>query len=62
LRSDHAPFLLEGIPAVMITDTANFRNENYHKASDTVETIDAARFSAVVVALDKAIRELSKHE
>ena len=62
LRSDHAPFLLEGIPAVMITDTANFRNGNYHKASDTVETIDAARFGAVVVALDKAIRELSKHE
>lgn len=62
LRSDHAPFLLEGVPAVMITDTANFRNGNYHKATDTVETIDAARFGAVVVALDKAIRELSKHE
>lgn len=48
LRSDHAPFMLAGIPAVLLTDTSNFRNPNYHRASDTVETIDAARFALVV--------------
>ncbi len=39
-RSDHAPFWDAGIPAVMIGDTANFRNPHYHKASDTPETLD----------------------
>ncbi|NEZ55597.1 M28 family peptidase [Adonisia turfae] len=39
-RSDHAPFWLKGIGAVMVSDTANFRNPNYHQASDTVDTLD----------------------
>ena len=39
-RSDHAPFWLKGIGAVMVTDTANFRNPNYHQDSDTVESLD----------------------
>ncbi len=40
LRSDHAPFWEREIPAVFVTDTANFRNPNYHTASDTPETLD----------------------
>jgi Zn-dependent M28 family amino/carboxypeptidase len=40
-RSDHAPFWKAGIPAVMISDTANFRNPNYHTPNDTPETLDA---------------------
>jgi Zn-dependent M28 family amino/carboxypeptidase len=39
-RSDHAPFWLAGIPAVMISDTANFRNPHYHLPADTPETVD----------------------
>lgn len=39
-RSDHAPFWRAGIPAVMWTDTAEFRNPNYHRASDCAETLD----------------------
>lgn len=39
-RSDHAPFWRHGYPAVMITDTAEFRGGHYHRASDTIETID----------------------
>ncbi len=35
-RSDHAPFWRRGFPAVMLTDTANFRNRHYHVASDTI--------------------------
>ncbi|MBT3510862.1 MAG: M20/M25/M40 family metallo-hydrolase [Nitrospina sp.] len=38
--SDHSPFWDAGIPAVMITDTAFFRNPNYHQPSDTLETLD----------------------
>ncbi len=40
LRSDHAPFWFQGIGAVMVTDTANFRNPHYHQPSDRPETLD----------------------
>ncbi len=39
-RSDHSPFWDEGYQALMITDTANFRNPNYHQPSDTLDTIN----------------------
>lgn len=39
-RSDHAPFWNAGIPALMWTDTAEFRNPNYHLHSDTPDTLD----------------------
>jgi aminopeptidase YwaD len=38
--SDHSPFWDAGIPAIMVTDTAFFRNPNYHLPSDTLETLD----------------------
>jgi hypothetical protein len=40
LRSDHAPFWKADIPALMITDTANFRNPYYHTPADTITTLD----------------------
>jgi Zn-dependent M28 family amino/carboxypeptidase len=40
LRSDHAVFWEQQIPAVMWTDTSEFRNPNYHKATDTPDTLD----------------------
>ena len=39
-RSDQSPFWAVGVPAVMITDTADFRNPNYHTPDDTLETLD----------------------
>lgn len=42
LRSDHAAFLRAGFSALMATDTANFRNPNYHQATDTVDSLDPA--------------------
>lgn len=41
-RSDHFPFWCAGIPAVLWTDTANFRNPHYHRATDTPDTLDYA--------------------
>lgn len=38
--SDHSPFWENGFRAVMITDTAFFRNPNYHQSTDTLETLD----------------------
>lgn len=40
MRSDHAPFWLAGKPALFLTDTANFRNPNYHTDHDTIDTLD----------------------
>lgn len=40
LRSDHAPFWASKIPALMWTDTSEFRNPNYHKHSDTPDTLN----------------------
>jgi len=56
LRSDHVPFWAEGIGALMVTDTADFRNPNYHRSSDTVETIDRLFLAgSTQVVLDGAI-------
>lgn len=54
-RSDHAPFWQAGIPAIMWTDTAEFRNPNYHRASDTPDTLDYDFMSDVAkIALARA--------
>ena len=39
-RSDHAPFWHAKMSATMWTDTAEFRNPNYHWLTDTPETLD----------------------
>ena len=56
--SDNWSFGKEGYPALMITDTAFFRNPHYHSASDLPETLDYARMAALVTALNRAIRVL----
>ncbi|MBW4620136.1 MAG: M28 family peptidase [Cyanosarcina radialis HA8281-LM2] len=40
MRSDHAPFWVRGIGAVIVSDTANFRTPHYHQPSDLPNTID----------------------
>lgn len=62
MRSDHQPFVVAGLPGVMITDTANFRNPNYHKATDTVETIDAVRYARTVRSLAGAVWRLAERD
>jgi len=59
LRSDHAPFLFAGVPSVIVTDTSNFRNPNYHSSRDTIETIDAERFTMVVRGLAGGVEALA---
>lgn len=50
-RSDHAMFWQFGVPALMVTDTAGFRNPHYHRHSDLPETLDYAAMARVVDAL-----------
>jgi Zn-dependent M28 family amino/carboxypeptidase len=53
--SDHMNYWSHGWDALMITDTSFFRNSNYHRATDTPETLDYARMSFVVNKLFKAV-------
>jgi Zn-dependent M28 family amino/carboxypeptidase len=46
--SDHASFWDQGYKAVMVTDSAFFRNPNYHTPADTMEKLDY-RFMAELV-------------
>jgi hypothetical protein len=58
LRSDHAPFWDKGIPAVFVTDTANFRNPHYHQREDTSDTLDPAFFKGSAQHVVNAIAAL----
>lgn len=56
--SDHASFWDEGYPAVMVTDTALFRNTHYHTPEDTWDTLDYGRMAQVVQGLQCAVTAL----
>lgn len=40
LRADHAPFWRAEMPALFLTDSANFRNPYYHTQADTIDKLD----------------------
>ncbi len=56
--SDHAPFWDEGFPAVMITDTAMFRNPYYHTTEDKAEYLNGEFMEMITVALTKTVERL----
>ena len=59
--SDQWSFWQCGYPAaIMITDTAPFRYQHYHEASDTPDKLEYDRFALVVSAMEKTIAELAK--
>jgi Zn-dependent M28 family amino/carboxypeptidase len=60
--SDHASFWKEGYPALMVTDTANFRYPYYHMPQDTIDKIDFERLARVVRGLAKVVEELVGNE
>jgi len=58
LRSDHAPFWAKNIGAVMVGDTANFRNPHYHQPSDRPETLDRTFFAGAAQRVVNAVNTL----
>jgi len=50
-RSDHASFWDVDYPAVVLTDTANFRNPHYHRETDTVATLNLEFLSNVAATV-----------
>ena len=57
--SDHWAFWSCGYRAIMVTDTALFRNPHYHGASDLPATLDFARMARVVGGLGAVLAELA---
>lgn len=56
--SDHWSFNKVGYPAVMVTDTAFYRNPHYHLPSDLPETLDFIKMAKVVDGVASAVRIL----
>ena len=57
--SDQWAFWRCGYRAVMVTDTALFRNPNYHTATDTPDTLDYERLARVVEGLSSVVENLA---
>ena len=57
-RSDHASFWDRNIGAVMVTDTANFRNPHYHRTQDTPETLSPEFLAASTEYVWRALMPL----
>jgi Zn-dependent M28 family amino/carboxypeptidase len=53
--SDHAPFWDQGYPALMLTDTAMFRNPHYHTHRDKRATLDFTFMQNVTKAVLSAV-------
>ena len=56
--SDHRNYWPLGINAVMVTDTAFYRNKEYHKLEDTFDRLDYKRMAKVVISVFEAIRKM----
>jgi hypothetical protein len=57
--SDHRSFWKMGYPAVMITDTAFYRNPNYHTENDTIDTLDFNTMADLLKGLLQAAKDLT---
>ena len=57
--SDQWSFWQFGYKALMVTDTAPFRNPHYHTTRDTPETLDYVRLALAVEGLENVVRVLS---
>jgi len=58
--SDHYSFRRLGMQGVLVTDSAMFRNRNYHGPGDTPETLDYAGMAGVVHAVRGALLEADR--
>lgn len=57
-RSDHQAFWKQGYHAVMVTDTANFRDRHYHTPMDLPDNVDTTSMARLVAGLERMIAEI----
>lgn len=56
--SDHLNYWKFGYSSIMVTNTAFYRNKNYHQPTDTMETLDLHRMSKVIDGVFKVLTDL----
>lgn len=61
LRSDHAPFWVQGIGAVLVTDTANLRTPHYHQSTDIPANINQKFFTGAAQIVINVTTEILNH-
>lgn len=57
--SDHFNYWRFKYSACMVTDTSYLRNPNYHKKTDTIDTLNLPKMKAVIDAVFESIISLS---
>ncbi len=57
--SDHWAFNQFGFPALMVTDTAPFRNPYYHQLNDTPDNVDYENLARITRGLIRVIEDLT---
>jgi hypothetical protein len=58
--SDHWAFWRAGYPALMVTDTAVFRDPHYHRPTDRPENLDYLRLARLTEGLLAAVRKVAE--
>jgi hypothetical protein len=58
-RSDHVRFWHAGLPAIQVTNTANFRNPHYHRPTDRPSTLDYTSLASIVAATGLLIERMA---
>lgn len=58
-RSDHWAFWQFNYPALMMTDTSNFRYEHLHLATDSVDKVDFDKMARVVAGILNVIMKMA---
>ncbi|MGH2418419.1 MAG: M28 family peptidase, partial [Candidatus Limnocylindria bacterium] len=58
-RSDHVRFWHAGLPAIQVTNTANFRNPHYHRPTDLPDTLDYGTLARITAATALLIERLA---
>lgn len=59
-RSDNWSFWHFGYPAVMVTDTSNFRFPYLHTAEDTADKLDFDRMTQAVIGIARLLEEMAR--
>jgi len=57
--SDHLNYWHFGYSALMITDTAFYRNKNYHEKTDTIDTLDIKKMHQVIKTVIVSLNQIS---
>jgi len=56
--SDHTSFVKKGYPGILLTDTAFYRNKNYHAPTDTIDTINFNFLAINIANITRTVQHL----